>query len=631
MTRLIARAIGAAVLGALGGAAWLLLFYLADPSLSTDLAVTPPASLVRGLYPVERTRDARLTFAWTGEAMSMHLPGLDRSADWQFVLRARAARPDPATNPALTVLADGILLAAQPSSADFSDLRVTISRRPERPGLTLTVRSSATVVPGPHDRRQLGVMLDAMSLSPEGWAVPPRRALFGAAAATAAAGIAAALLGFGSVTIAAVIIVAGAVMTWPAAHGFGPYTDFPDTLALLAIVLCLGAVLFQALLRPIRRAPLSWAGSFVVLYSALASVMKLAVLLHPDMPVGDAMFQAHRFQTVLGGTLYFTSLAPGNYSFPYAPGLYVFAMPFADLVARGAADMALLRVVVVVVDAAAAAVLYAALVRAGASRLAGVLTVVLYHAVPLDSRIVTVGNLTNAFSQSLAAAALGLMAAPLVTRRALAVLLLTLVLAAAFLSHTSTLAIGSVAAALIAVLFYAKGGRDLRPAAVATAAAVVAAAVAAWLLYYSHFMEVYQTEWTRISAETATAAPDAGGRGIAGRLSSVPRYLHLHLGLPALALASWGVSVLRRDAGTRVALAAGGWALACVLFLVAGIVTPVDMRHYLAVIPAVAIAGGVAAAHGYVSGGWRRTLALVLFGWAIVIYLHTWWSTLPSA
>ena len=69
---------------------------------------------------------------------------------------------------------------------------------------------------------------------------------------------------------------------------------------------------------------------------------------------------------MLGGTYYFTSIAPGNYSFPYAPGLYALAVPFAGLVTRGAGDMALLRTIVVCVDAVAAGMLYFALARSGA-------------------------------------------------------------------------------------------------------------------------------------------------------------------------------------------------------------------------------------------------------------------------
>ena len=51
----------------------------------------------------------------------------------------------------------------------------------------------------------------------------------------------------------------------------------------------------------------------------------------------------------------------------------------------------------------------------------------------------------------------------------------------------------------------------------------------------------------------------------------------------------------RHGARDRLTLATAGWALSCTLFLIIGIITPVDMRYYLAAVPAVAIAaaGGV--------------------------------------
>ena len=55
------------------------------------------------------------------------------------------------------------------------------------------------------------------------------------------------------------------------------------------------------------------------------------------------MFHAHRFQGVLAGNLYFTSIAPGNYTFPNPPGFYLFAALFERFVTRGTADMNLFQ------------------------------------------------------------------------------------------------------------------------------------------------------------------------------------------------------------------------------------------------------------------------------------------------
>ena len=65
-------------------------------------------------------------------------------------------------------------------------------------------------------------------------------------------------------------------------------------------------------------------------------------------------------------------------------------------------------------------------------------------------------------------------------------------------------------------------------AALAGGAAIVMATLGATALavaiYYAHFGETYRAEFARIGHETATAAPDAGGRGIGERCGRVPRY-----------------------------------------------------------------------------------------------------------
>ena len=632
MSHSVVRAAAVGLLGTVVGAAWLLLVYAARPSLRMELDVTPP-SQVTGIYASELDPASGLTFAWTGELLTIRLPGLDRNVGWNLEMRARAARPDPATNPELAIFADGSQLLTTPASSDFADIRVLIPQRPDRDGVTISVRSSATMVPGQHDRRSLGVMLDRVTISPDGIVVPPARAFAAVAAATALTGAAIALLGVSGIGAAAGATVVGAAIALVTARGFGPYSDYPVSVARLSLLVWLGVVGLSAIARLIRRQSPSSTATFVIAFSASAVVLKLAVLLHPDMPIGDAMFHAHRFHDVLSGKLYFTSIAPGNYSFPYAPGLYVLAMPLSDLVRRGADDMTLLRTIVIVADALAGAMLYLAVARGPDGhqmRLAGALAVVLYHLAPLDYRIATVGNLTNAFAQSLATIGLALMASPV---RGVGysgcVTLLSAVLTFAFLSHTSTFAIGTVAAAMIATLFYWRGDSELRRTAGAVALSITIAVVAATALYYAHFVETYTTEWARISVETATAAPDAGGRGVMTRLSSVPRYFFIYLGPPLLILAAWGVTAVHRHlGGGPLMLAVYGWLLACAFFQIIGIVTPVDMRHYLAAIPALAIAAGIGAAAAWMRNGWPRFAAVALLGWALWIGLNTWWGTI---
>jgi hypothetical protein len=632
MTRAMGRALAAGVLGAMSGAAWLALFYAARPTLRADFSADPPR-LVSGVYATERDDASGLTFAWTGEEFGVRLPQIDRRVDWILELRVRGARPDPAQTPGLTFYVDGTPILTRKAPADFENLRVTIAANAEkRRGMTLTVHVSNTFVPGVADRRALGVMLDWLTLSPSGVVLASPDAFAGAAIAGAALGGTVALLGVtaGSAVGAAVLLsMAGAAVI---ARGFGAYTAFPSTAAALAVWIGLGVTLVAAAVQFARGQRLRNTARFAGAFSAGALYLKLLILLHPDMPIGDALFHAHRFQDVLAGKLYFTSIAPGNYLFPYAPGLYVFARPFAVLVRRGLADMALLRIVVCAIDTVAGVLLYTIVVRARGDRLAGAIAVALYQLVPLDFGIVTVGNLTNAFAQSWSVFALAVLSARwLQWERRTTIALGAAILATAFMSHTSTFAILTVTVFLTIVLFAWRGGPALRRPAAALAVALALGLLGAVALYYAHFIDTYRTELARIGTETVTAAPDAGGRGIAARLFAVPRYLGLYFGWPMLALAGWGTWHLwRLGVRDRLTLMLAAWALSCLAFLALGVLTPVDMRYYLAAIPAVAIVAAVGAAIGWAAGGTPRAVAAALLAWCIVNGVRNWWSVLAG-
>jgi hypothetical protein len=165
---------------------------------------------------------------------------------------------------------------------------------------------------------------------------------------------------------------------------------------------------------------------------------------------------------------------------------------------------------------------------------------------------------------------------------------------------------------LTAAVFFWRGGRTLRSPSRAVLLATAVAVFLAVALYYAHFMDTYNTQLARIGAETAAAAPDAGGRGILARLISVPRYLDLYFGIPVLVLAGWGAGVMWRTARTdRLTLAIAGWTLACLAFLVLGVLTPVDMRYYLAAIPVIAIVAGTGASAAWRHGGRSRVAAAI--------------------
>jgi hypothetical protein len=634
MTKAIGRAAAAALLAALFGAAWAALFYTWRPAFVLDFDRDFPRNLT-GIYPPERDEAAGLTFAWTGEAVTLRLPGLDRRAEWTLRLRIRGARAGAADNPDLTVLADGIVLFRKQTTPDFEEVAVAIPARPDRRGLVLGLHSSATFVPGPADPRPLGVMLDSLSLTPDRAVLIPRPAMTAASLSSAAMGAAIALLGVtaGSAIGGAVLLSAGVAAV--VARGFGPFTGYPGTVTALGAWIAIALAALSLAAQRWRERPLRNTARFAAAFSASALLLKLLVLLHPNMPVGDAMFHAHRFQGVLGGNLYFTSIAPGGYLFPYPPGLYVFASLFAGAVRRGASDMALLRVIAASADAVAGLLLYTLVVKAWGNRLAGAIAVALYNLVPVQLAVLTTANLTNAFAQSIAVGGLVLMGLDRVRLERWGwTLALAVTLAAAYLSHTGTLAILFVATLATAGIFLVSGGRGLRSPAYAIALATVAAAGLAVAMYYAHFLETYRTELARIGRETASAAPDAGGRSIGDRVQAVPYMVGINIGAPMLLFAFLGAAeLMRRQTSDRLSLALGGWTLACLLFFVIGILTPVDMRYYLASSPAIAIAAGYGAAWAWSEGWprhralWRACAAVFLLG-AIAAGFHNWWSTL---
>jgi hypothetical protein len=634
----IGRAAATAMLAALLGAAWVALFYAWHPALAVEFDRDLPRNF-SGVYPPERDDTTGLTFAWTGQDMVLRLPGLDRRIEWTLDVRLRGGRATPDANPDVTILADSVPLATRHASQEFEDVRVTVPAQPDRRGVVLGLRASSTFVPGAADPRPLGVMLDRWVLSPSAVVLVPRPALIDASLSSAAMGAAIALLGVTAGSAIGGAVLLSAAVAAVMARGFGPFTGYPDVLLSVSLWIALATAGSVLIVQYRRRQPLRQTARFAVAFTASALFLKLLVLLHPNMPIGDAMFHAHRFQGVLRGNLYFTSIAPGGYAFPYPPGLYVFAALFAGAVRRGASDMALLRVITCSVDAAASLLLYAVVMRAGNNRLSAAISVAFYHLIPENFSVLATGNFTNAFAQSVAVGALAIMgSSSLSARRWTMTSLLAIVLAIAFLSHTGTLAIGFTASMITAALFWLRGGGQLRPSAIAIGIAALIAALVATGLYYAHFMDTYRAEFARIGHETAAAATDAGGRTIGDRLRFVPYAFGVYIGAPVLLVALiGGTQMWRWPRGDRLALAVAGWLSSCLLFLVVGIVTPVDMRHYLAAVPALAIAAGYGAAWTWNPDGpvpvprpLFRLAAILLLAAPIFTAFHYWWNALGS-
>jgi hypothetical protein len=569
MIRGLGRAAAAGVLAALASATWLVLFYGRAPAVRMDFDLTPPPSVASGVYPSERDPASGLTFAWMTDTLRLELPGLDRRVDWILDVRVRGGRPDPAANPDLRFSVDGAPVLARRSANEFEVIRIPIHRRPAEQGVTISIGASSTFVPGPTDSRELGVMLDSISITPVGIVVPPWRAFTGMMLASAALAASIAFLGVTAGSAVAAAVLVGAALAALVARGLGPYSTFPSVAARTALAVGFVTAALSAGLVAIRRQPFRNTAKFTIAFTASALLLELLVLLHPDMPYSTGTFQQ-------------------------------------------SARLTLLRMIVCSTYAAAGLLLYGMVVRAVGDRLTGALAVALYHLIPIGFGAMAAGYLRETFALSMAVAALALIAAgTLRFEHRASVALLALTLAGAFHFDVSAfVAIVSVATCLIALLFWWQGGPVLRSPAAAILTALVIAVLLTAAFSVARLNEAFPT---------VRPAADAGFES-ATRGETVVRII------PSLALACWGAVVLwRRGVRDRLTLSIAGWSAACLAFLILDILAVVDVRYNLASIPAMALLAGIGASAGWTAGGLRRAVAIGLLGWALVIGVRAWW------
>jgi len=643
MTRQILRGAAAAALGAVLGALCLTGAFAFRPELALEMDRDLPRRMAAGLYSSERV--GLDTFAWTGARADIMLQGLPRSSAWICAVRFRGGRGEPLPQPHVDVAIDGLSQARPLATNDYQEVEVTAPAR-ATDGLTLSIASSTTVIPGPSDRRELGIQLDRVACRPaEGRAVtPPRRALRAAAAVAAAFGVAVVVAGATLPLAAGVGALVAAAQGWALSEGLGSYGQFPDTALRLGLLLAaIGAGLVRTLDAGLR-IRLSTAAGAVLLFSAAVLYIKLLGLLHPSKLLIDALFHAHRFQTVLAGNYYFTQQMPGGVSFPYAIALYLFAAPWASFTRD---HVSLLRIVVSSSEVLAGVLLYVVVMRTWQDRRAGVLAVVLFHAVPLPYGLIGNANLTNAFGQSAALAAI--VAATLFRPdRAVQIAGVFLLVMLGFLSHISTAAVLGVTLVAAAAVYRLLGERSLHRTAWALLAITLAAAVFSVVTYYGHFVEVYRTlERVRPGVATSSqpealeaAAPlppaDSASAPLHQRAVHALRLSGSVVGWPIALLAGVGAwSVWRTGLRDRLSLMLLAWGVAFLVFSGVGIVPRVDAaferytaefvgRVVFATYPAAVILGAAGFLRGWGAGLIPRAGATVLLVWSLVLGVQAW-------
>jgi hypothetical protein len=324
---------------------------------------------------------------------------------------------------------------------------------------------------------------------------------------------------------------------------------------------------------------------------------------------------------------------PSGVQFPYAIGLYVFAMPWTILTSD---YVTLLRIIVTAAEAVGGLLLYHLVARSWGDRPVAAMAAVLYALVPRTFEIVGNANMTNAFAQSVALATV--VAAtlwPLSRGHWMAWAGLTLLTAFALLSHISTLTLLSAILLALAALYWLFGRPPLRREAWAIALALVCAAAMATLLYYGHFADAFRSA-ARVRGEPAADAAMAATPPLITRIWEVARFSLDSVGWPLVLLAMPGVVWwTRRGWRDRLGLAIAALAVTFAVLTMSVAVVPVGQSFHryavefisrvtLATYPALVIWAALGAVGTWRAGGIARLGGVMLVAAALIIGGNAW-------
>jgi hypothetical protein len=581
-------------------------------------ARSPGWFTTRGLYPTEHAPDGS-PFQWAAGRVRVAIPRISREIAYRLDLHARSGRPPLAPPVDVRLAIDGRDAGVVTIGSEWRDVSVPLPASSGY-GAFVVLDAEGTFTPGAKDSRQLAFMIDRLTLTPIGAAaVPvPRATLAHLGLWAAAIALAAIVCGLPALIAWSIGTAAGCAAAWLGLFDHAYLNDYSSiflTLAAIALAIALAARMATRALSP-AAAP---ATRFAVLLIAVVTMVRVAAFVHPDSPVSDGLFHVHRAQAVRAGNYIFTSVTPRPfYEFPYPIGLYVVAQPAWDSVAD---RVALLRVIALIADALVALALFAVVaMRWGPGT--GVVAAVFALAVPVVTQTISTANLTNAFAQSCFSLALLWIGSQLTTsRRWLAIAVSVGLLSAAYLSHFSTAVIGGPAMVLVVVaVALANDSREQR-AWRWIAWSVILAAVLSYVVYYSHFTDVYARTLSKVGAEKA---PTSLVATLSEHSESKPvtllRFLASNYGVGALALAAIGIVIaLRRGWRDAWTLTLAGAGIAIAGFLLLGALTPIEMRANLAAQPLVAAFAALGTSSLWDSRRWPLR-ALAIAGVAAAIW-----------
>ncbi len=277
-----------------------------------------------------------LTYRWSGGRSRIVIPGLGNSPI-NVTLRLGGIRP-PETGlppPAVTLTVGSQVFPLQ-TTPDLQDYTVFVDR-PDPPADDLVLTLASPTFRPPGDARDLGVLVDRVTVAPVGeglrpWTIPPlgHLALWAAALALLYAALTRLL---GNPLGAALVSGAGSLLL---AWGIAAARPAVGLLAPEAPVLLLWAYLLLVLGIPIARrlTPHSALSTQHWIAAAFAAgfVLRFGGLVYPQFLSSDLTFHMHELTKVLNGIWSFSSELPDGTRVPYPPAAYLVLAPLTALV-----------------------------------------------------------------------------------------------------------------------------------------------------------------------------------------------------------------------------------------------------------------------------------------------------------
>ena len=301
------------------------------------------------------------------------------------------------------------------------------------------------------------------------------------------------------------------------------------------------------------------------------------------------------------GTYFFTSTTPQPFfEFPYPIALYVIAQPFWRFF-PSELDLAwLLRALTLSADALVGVAIWAAAQRQWNARTA-LLCVILWLFARAPLQALSNANLTNAFGQAVFGLAMGAIVWNAAGQRTSLMGLVAVggLLIVAFLAHFSTVSVGIPILGTVGVVLMAAERAYTRRFGVWVLVVVLAAAALSYVVYYSHFHDIYATTFARVASSQSDAPTESKlVASPAVKFKNWIRGTSDDYGLPGpplLVCAAIGLFLIlkerRREAFTLVL---AGWVLVWGGFTVVEIFTPVELRVNLAAAPVFVCLGAYA-------------------------------------